>query len=212
MPLQIRQGVQPTFDILIDENVVMKIIKLELNPKNQGSIIVSFQIMTGKYKGEILKDYVDYDPTSKLAWRYQNLRKAAGVPYTKDEPESIDIERLLLNQAVSANLSRREYKDKTTGVDKAAQQIDYLEESNITEEELETIQDEIEAKEKADEQSLPFSKKDPEPVGSTVSDAAPSKPEDVAPKKESEGIGESMSITEEEIPGQDKPENDWPWE
>lgn len=200
MPLQIRQGIQPTFDILIDENVVMKIIKLELNPKNQGSIIVSFQILTGQYKGEILKDYVDYDPTSKLAWRYQNLRKAAGVPYTKDEPESIDIERLLLNQAVTANLSKRDYKDKTTGADKVAQQIDYLDDSNITEEELETIQAQTEAEEEVSQQTLPFSeKKNPEPVGSTVSDTAPSKPED--------GIGEEVDILKPTVKGND----DWPF-
>ena len=53
----------------------------------------------------------EYHPAGKFSWKYRNLRKAAGVPYTDGESPKIDIEALLLNKAVTVELMVRKGND-----------------------------------------------------------------------------------------------------
>lgn len=115
MSLLINQGIQDTsqdgkFSIIVAKNVTAQITKLELSIKKPGTLIVTMKIFEGAYKGRQIIDYVSFLPTDSFSWKYRALRAAAGVPYNKGEPTNIDIERLLLNKAITVDLGSR--KDK----------------------------------------------------------------------------------------------------
>lgn len=112
MGIIINQGVHDTtkdsmFEPITEKNVMMVIKKITTSSRLENSIDVTFQILNGKNKNRYIFDTVTYDPNSNWAWKYRALRKAAGVPYSKGESKKIDIEDLLLNKAVLADLSTR---------------------------------------------------------------------------------------------------------
>jgi hypothetical protein len=128
MGILINQGKhveEQTYSIMEDKNIKARITKLEVNPKREYSIVVTMQIIEGKYTSRSVIDYVDYNPDSKNAWRYRTLRKSAMVPYSKDESERIDIEKLLLNKIVTIDVAPRTYEYQ--GETKTVQNVSYKE-------------------------------------------------------------------------------------
>lgn len=116
---------KPTYAMMTAKNVRARITKLEVNPRREYSIIVSMQVIDGEFTGRYVTDYVDYNPESKNAWRYRSLRKSALVPYSKDESERIDIEKLLLNKIVTIDLAPRTYEYQ--GETRTVQNVSYKE-------------------------------------------------------------------------------------
>ena len=128
MALLINQGKQDTtqdnkFNPITAQNVLLEITKLELAKSQPNTLEVTLRVLDGKYKNRFIFDRVTFDKDSPLAWRYRALRSCAGVPYKKDEPETIDIEALLMHKAVKADLSIRK------GTNKAGEEQDY---QNVT--------------------------------------------------------------------------------
>ena len=102
MSLIINQGKQDTsgdtnFEVMISSNEIAQISKLELDKEWENTLNITFKVISeGKFK---------------FSWKYRNLRKAAGVPYTDGESPKIDIEALLLNKAVTVELMVRKGND-----------------------------------------------------------------------------------------------------
>lgn len=117
MSLFINQGKQDTsddrsFEVMVSPNEVAQITKIEMDTQWENTLNVTFKIIgEGKYKGRLFWDRVSFDPKSQFSWKYRNLRKAAGVPYTDGESPKIDIEALLLNKAVTVELLVRKGND-----------------------------------------------------------------------------------------------------
>lgn len=129
MGLLINQGKQkiqaPTgFDPIEQPNAQLAVEKLEIDKFSQNSLRVTMRILDGNHKNSLVFDTISYDPTSKFAWKYQAFRSACGVPYTEDEPAQIDIETLLLNRVLKADLSIRKYTGKD-GTEKEGQNFKY---------------------------------------------------------------------------------------
>lgn len=78
----------------------------------EGYMQVGLVLLTqGAYQGKKISDrmpYVDDEPTS---FKYKAIRRSAKVPYDKNEPDTIDIEALLLNKAVGVKLTIYEAED-----------------------------------------------------------------------------------------------------
>ena len=117
MSLIINQGVQNTsddknFEVMISDNEIAQITKLELDKDWENTLNITFKIIgNSKFKGRLFWDRVSFDPSGKFSWKYRNLRKAAGIPYTEGESPKIDIEALLLNKAVTVELMVRKGND-----------------------------------------------------------------------------------------------------
>lgn len=117
MSLIINQGKQDTsqdsnFEVMVSPSEVAQIAKLELDKEWENTLNITFKVISeGKFKGRLFWDRISFDPTSKFSWKYRNLRKAAGVPYTESESPNVDIEAMLLNKAVTVELSIRKGTD-----------------------------------------------------------------------------------------------------
>lgn len=118
MSLIINQGKQDIsqdnqdFELMVSANELAQIIKMELKKDWPDTIEITFKVISeGKYKGRQFWDRVTFDPKSQFSWKYRNLRKAAGCPYTEGENAKIDIEALLLNKAVNVELGTRKGTD-----------------------------------------------------------------------------------------------------
>lgn len=113
MGLLINQGIHAESDFkpLVGANILAEIVQIEMAKNRDGAITIKFQVLSGANKGKFFWDTVEYKADSAFAWKYKALRRAAGQPYKKDEPAKIDIEALLLNKAVTVDLSIREGKD-----------------------------------------------------------------------------------------------------
>ena len=116
MGLIINQGKQDTskdnqFEIILSKDELAQIIKLEMDPDWENTIKVTLKIIgeDSKYKNRLLWDRVSF--SGEFSWKYRNLRKAAGVPYTETEAPNVDIEALLLNKAVRVELTARKGND-----------------------------------------------------------------------------------------------------
>jgi len=116
MGLIINQGKQDTskdntFEVIISKDELAQIIKLEMDPDWENTIKVTLKIIgeNSKYKNRLLWDRVSF--AGEFSWKYRNLRKAAGVPYTEGEAVNVDIEALLLNKAVRVELTARKGND-----------------------------------------------------------------------------------------------------
>ena len=117
MSLFINQGKQDTsndksFEPIISDNEIAQITKIELDENWPNTLNITFKIIgESKYKNRLFWDRVSFDPKGEFSWKYRNLRKAAGVPYTETEDAKIDIEALLLNKAITVDLSTRKGND-----------------------------------------------------------------------------------------------------
>ena len=117
MSLIINQGKQDTsgdnnFEVMVSANETAQITKMELDKDWPDTLSITFKVISeGKFKGRLFWDRVSFDPKGQFSWKYRNLRKAAGVPYTEGESPKIDIEALLLNKAVSVELTVRKGND-----------------------------------------------------------------------------------------------------
>ena len=117
MSLIINQGKQDTsndnnFEVMLSANELAQIIKIELDKDWPDTLSITYKVISeGKYKGRQFWDRVSFDPKGQFSWKYRNLRKAAGVPYTEGENPKIDIEALLLNKAISVELTSRKGND-----------------------------------------------------------------------------------------------------
>ena len=150
MGLIINQGKQDTskdnqFELILSKDELAQIVKLEMDPDWENTIKVTLKIIgeDSKYKNRLLWDRVSF--SGEFSWKYRNLRKAAGVPYTESESPNVDIEELLLNKAVRVELTARKgndgndyqsikYKAVATETPKATPKKETaVEEENITE-------------------------------------------------------------------------------
>lgn len=117
MSLIINQGKQDTsgdtnFEVMISANEVAQITKMEMDKDWENTLNITFKVISeGKFKGRLFWDRVSFDPKGQFSWKYRNLRKAAGVPYSESESPKIDIEALLLNKAVTVELMVRKGND-----------------------------------------------------------------------------------------------------
>ena len=129
MSLLINQGKQDTtqdnkFNPITEKNVTAQITELKLAQSQTNTIEVTMRLLNGANKGRFVFDRVNYDPKSDFSWKYRAIRKAAGVPYNENEPAQIDIEKLLLNKAVTVDLGVRKGKN-SNGEDQEYQNITY---------------------------------------------------------------------------------------
>lgn len=117
MSLFINQGKQDTsndrtYEVMVSSNEVAQIIKIEMDKNWPDTLNITFKIISeGKYKGRQFWDRISFDPKGQFSWKYRNLRKSAGVPYSESENAKIDIEALLLNKAVTVELLVRKGND-----------------------------------------------------------------------------------------------------
>lgn len=161
MALIINQGKQDTsddnkFEIMVSENEIAQITKIEMAQKLPNTISVTFKVISeGQYKGRLFWDRVTYDPKSEFSWKYRSLRKAAGCPYVEGESAKIDIEALLLNKAVTVKLGLRKGNDgndyqavtykvattKATAIAEPAEEVETLETESVETPDL--VEDEL---------------------------------------------------------------------
>lgn len=114
------------FTPIISEKELAQITKVSPHKFFDNSIRLDFRIISeGPNKGKMFDDGVPYLPTDPFAWKYQQVRRAAGVPYKEDEPAEIDIEALLLNKIVPVKLTSHKDKD-----DVPRQRVKYLKLTN----------------------------------------------------------------------------------
>ena len=117
MSLIINQGKQDTsddrnFEVMVSPNEVAQITELKMDENWDNTLNITYKVISeGNYKNRLFWDRVSFDPKSPFSWKYRNLRKAAGVPYTDSESPKIDIEALLLNKAVTVELMVRKGND-----------------------------------------------------------------------------------------------------
>lgn len=116
MGLIINQGKQDTskdnqFEVILSKDELAQIVKLEMDADWENTLKVTLKIIgeDSKYKNRLLWDRVSF--AGEFAWKYRSLRKAAGVPYVESESPNVDIEALLLNKAVSVELTARKGND-----------------------------------------------------------------------------------------------------
>ena len=137
MSLFINQGKQDTsndskdFPIIIENDVTLQITGISLSKFKAKALNVNFKVLSGVNKNRVLFDTVDFDPASPLSWKYRSLRNCAGCPYKEGEPANIDIEVLLLNKVIKADLSARAGKDSEGNI-KDYQNIKYKKYTNTT--------------------------------------------------------------------------------
>lgn len=114
MGLLIRQGEHKEDEILkTKEPVHAKIESIKLAERQDNALTVTFKVITdGKLKGKTFNDLIFFDPEHPASFKYRALRRSAKVPYKKDEPAQIDIEKLLLNKTVLVELDVREYNGR----------------------------------------------------------------------------------------------------
>jgi hypothetical protein len=129
MALIINQGKQDTtqdnkFNPITEKNVLAQITEIKLATTQTNTLEVTMRLLNGANKGRFVFDRVSYDPTSDFSWKYRALRKAAGCPYNENESAQIDIEKILLNKAVTVDLGIRKGKNKD-GVEQEYQNITY---------------------------------------------------------------------------------------
>lgn len=129
MSLIINQGKQDTtqdnkFNPITEKNVLAQITEIKLATSQTNTLEITMRLLNGANKGRFVFDRVSYDPTSDFSWKYRAVRKAAGVPYNENESAQIDIEKLLLNKAVTVDLGVRKGKNKD-GVEQEYQNITY---------------------------------------------------------------------------------------
>jgi hypothetical protein len=132
MGLLINQGVQDTsqdnkFNPIVAKDVLLQITAIKLAPGVENTLEVTLKILEGEYKNRPVFDRVQYAKTAMfdMTWKYRALRACAGVPYKEGEAATIDIEKLLLNKAVRADLGIRKGKNKD-GEEQDYQDIKYL--------------------------------------------------------------------------------------
>lgn len=117
MSLIINQGKQDTsddknFEVMVSTNEIAQITEMKLDENWDNTLNITFKVISeGKYKNRLFWDRVSFDAKSPFSWKYRNLRKSAGVPYTDGESPKIDIESLLLNKAVTVELMVRKGND-----------------------------------------------------------------------------------------------------
>lgn len=117
MSLIINQGKQDTsddksFEVMVSAHEVAQITKIEMDQNWPDTLNITFKVISdGANKGRLFWDRVSFDPKGQFSWKYRNLRKAAGVPYSESENAKIDIEALLLNKAVNVELMVRKGND-----------------------------------------------------------------------------------------------------
>jgi hypothetical protein len=129
MSLIINQGKQDTtqdnkFNPITEKNVLAQITEIKLATTQTNTLEITMRLLNGANKGRFIFDRVNYDPTSDFSWKYRAVRKAAGCPYNENESAQIDIEKLLLNKAVTVDLGVRKGKNKD-GVEQEYQNITY---------------------------------------------------------------------------------------
>ena len=129
MSLIINQGKQDTtqdnkFNPITEKNVLAQITEIKLATSQTNTLEITMRLLNGANKGRFVFDRVSYDPTSDFSWKYRAIRKAAGCPYSENESAQIDIEKLLLNKAVTVDLGVRKGKNKD-GVEQEYQNITY---------------------------------------------------------------------------------------
>lgn len=129
MSLIISQGKQDTtqdnkFNPIVAQDVMLQITELKLAKNQPNTLEVTLRVLDGQFKNRFIFDRVTFDSTSPMSWKYRQLRKCAGVPYQDNEPLSIDIEALLLNKAVKADLGIRKGKNQD-GEEQDYQNIKY---------------------------------------------------------------------------------------
>ena len=129
MALIINQGKQDTtqdnkFNPITEKNVLAQITEIKLATTQTNTLEVTMRLLNGANKGRFVFDRINYDPTSDFSWKYRALRKAAGCPYNENESAQIDIEKILLNKAVTVDLGIRKGKNKD-GVEQEYQNITY---------------------------------------------------------------------------------------
>ena len=149
MGLIINQGKQDTskdnqFELILSKDELAQIIKLEIDPDWENTIKVTLKIIgeDSKYKNRLLWDRVSF--SGEFSWKYRNLRKAAGVPYTESESPNVDIEALLLNKAVRVELTARKGNDGNDYQSikyKAASNTEAVKPSKVVEETTEEVEE-----------------------------------------------------------------------
>lgn len=118
MGFMINQGKQDVsqdkdFEIIISEREVGRIRKISEHKFFDDAMNVEIEIISeGPYKGRVVFDGVTYDPSSEHSWKYRQLRKFAGVPYSENESPNIDIEALLVGKVIAMELTQREDKNE----------------------------------------------------------------------------------------------------
>lgn len=136
MALLINQGKQDTtqdnkFNPIVEKDVLAQVTEIKLAQKMTNTLEITYRLLNGNHKGRFVFDRINYDPKSNMSWKYRALRKSAGVPYEDNEPATVDIEALLLNKAVTVDLSVRKGKN-SAGEDTDYQDIKYKVLKNIT--------------------------------------------------------------------------------
>lgn len=133
MALFINQGIQPETDNIILEKAKLTITRLALEDTKfvkegqKPKLVVTLKILTpGVYQGRVLTTKVDIDPNSSFSRNYRALRSSAKKPYVKGEPAQIDIEKILLNKVVWANLSEQENNGNKY------QRVNFIDDPNAT--------------------------------------------------------------------------------
>ena len=129
MSLIINQGKQDTtqdnkFNPITEKNVLAQITEIKLATSQTNTLEITMRLLNGANKGRFVFDRVSYDPTSDFSWKYRAVRKAAGCPYNENESAQIDIEKLLLNKAVTVDLGVRKGKN-SSGEEQEYQNITY---------------------------------------------------------------------------------------
>lgn len=129
MPLIINQGKQDTtqdnkFNPITEKNVLAQITEIKLATSQTNTLEITMRLLNGANKGRFIFDRVNYDPKSDFSWKYRAVRKAAGCPYSENESAQIDIEKILLNKAVTVDLGVRKGKN-SAGEEQEYQNITY---------------------------------------------------------------------------------------
>ena len=129
MSLIINQGKQDTtqdnkFNPITEKNVLAQITEIKLATSQTNTLEITMRLLNGANKGRFVFDRVNYDPNSDFSWKYRAVRKAAGCPYNENESAQIDIEKLLLNKAVTVDLGVRKGKN-SSGEEQEYQNITY---------------------------------------------------------------------------------------
>ena len=129
MSLIINQGKQDTtqdnkFNPITEKNVLAQITEIKLATSQTNTLEVTMRLLNGANKGRFIFDRINYDPNSDFSWKYRAIRKAACCPYNENESAQIDIEKILLNKAVTVDLGVRKGKN-SSGEEQEYQNITY---------------------------------------------------------------------------------------
>ena len=161
MALIINQGKQDTtqdnrFEPIVEKGVLAQIMEIKLASTQTNTLEITMRLLNGQHKGRFVFDRINYDPTSQFSWKYRAVRKAAGCPYNENESAQIDIEKLLLNKAVTLDLGIRKGKNS------AGEEQEY---QNIT---YKVLKQEATAETPAPETAAAPAKETPEPVSADI--------------------------------------------